>query len=239
MANQLKNRIKALQTQGGESRDGQTRRQQAGLLKTKFQEAIQNYQQVEQRQRNAQKQRMERQYRIVNPNATPEEIRAVVNDENGGQIFQQALMTNRLGESRAAYREVQERHQELQRIEQTIAELAQLFNDMAILVEEQGEQVKAIEANTQTVQTDTEAALGFTEKAKESAMSARKKRWICFWIVVVIVVIVLVVIGIQIAQGNIGNIGKKNDSPAAVTVTATASASASSAVASASATRLR
>jgi t-SNARE complex subunit (syntaxin) len=55
---------------------------------------------------------MERQYRIgktfyspfpskedsgglnpfsVNPNATPEEIRAVVNDENGGQIFQQAV----------------------------------------------------------------------------------------------------------------------------------------------------
>jgi syntaxin 1B/2/3 len=84
---------------------------QAGLLKTKFQEAIQNYQQVEQRQRNAQKQRMERQYRIgkntyfpskersmepnplsVNPNATQEEVRAVVNDESGGQqIFQQAV----------------------------------------------------------------------------------------------------------------------------------------------------
>lgn len=67
-------------------------------------------------------------------------------------------MNNRLGESRAAYREVQERHQDLQRIEQTIGELAQLFNDMAILVEEQGEQVKAIEAATQNVQTDTEAA---------------------------------------------------------------------------------
>ena len=109
----------------------------------------------------------------VNPNATQEEIRAVVNDENGGQIFQQAvrrmytlgttrltfwqLMNNRQGESRAAYREVQERHQDLQRIEQTIAELAQLFNDMAILVEEQGEQVKAIEATTQNVQVDTEA----------------------------------------------------------------------------------
>lgn len=67
-------------------------------------------------------------------------------------------MNNRLGESRAAYREVQERHQDLQRIEQTIGELAQLFNDMAILVEEQGEQVKAIEATTQNVQVDTEAA---------------------------------------------------------------------------------
>ena len=67
-------------------------------------------------------------------------------------------MNNRLGESRAAYREVQERHQDLQRIEQTIGELAQLFNDMAILVEEQGEQVKAIEATTENVKGDTEAA---------------------------------------------------------------------------------
>ena len=32
MANQLKNRIKALQAQGGESRDGQTRRQQVCTL---------------------------------------------------------------------------------------------------------------------------------------------------------------------------------------------------------------
>lgn len=74
------------------------------------------------------------------------------------RLTDQQLMNNRQGESRAAYREVQERHQDLQRIEQTIGELAQLFNDMAILVEEQGEQVKAIEAATQNVQTDTEAA---------------------------------------------------------------------------------
>jgi len=230
MAKQLKIRIKALQAQGGDSRDGQTRRQQAGLLKTRFQEAIQNYQQVEQRQRAASKQRVERQYRIVNPSATSEQVSAVVNNESGGPIFQQALMNSQQGESRAAYREVQERHQDLQRIEQTIAELAQLFNDMAILVEEQGEQVKAIEATTQNVQVDTEAGLVYTEKAKESAMSARKKRWICFIITLVIVIIIAIVIGIQVAQGNIGNLGKKNDTPPAVvtTVTATASSVASS-----------
>lgn len=37
---------------------------QAALLKEKFQTALQNYQQVEQRQRNATKNQMERQYRI-------------------------------------------------------------------------------------------------------------------------------------------------------------------------------
>jgi syntaxin 1B/2/3 len=40
------------------------------------------------------------------------------------------MNSNRYGESRAAYREVQERHQDIKRIEQTIAELAQLFNDV-------------------------------------------------------------------------------------------------------------
>ena len=99
---------------------------------------------------------MERQYKIVKPDASPEEVRAVVEDDNGGQIFSQAvgidhslislytesrenvslisslqlLSTNRYGESKAAYREVQERHKDIQKIERTLAELAQLFNDV-------------------------------------------------------------------------------------------------------------
>ena len=40
------------------------------------------------------------------------------------------MNSNRYGESRAAYQEVQERHEDIKRIEKTIAELAQLFNDV-------------------------------------------------------------------------------------------------------------
>lgn len=92
---------------------------------------------------------MERQFKIVKPDATPEEIRAVVNDDGNGQIFQQAvsfihtglvtrpdnlqLMDSRFTASRAAYREVQERHEDIKRIEKTLAELAQLFNDVSPL----------------------------------------------------------------------------------------------------------
>jgi syntaxin 1B/2/3 len=43
------------------------------------------------------------------------------------------MNSNRYGESRAAYREVQERHEDIKRIERTIAELAQLFNDVRLL----------------------------------------------------------------------------------------------------------
>ena len=54
-------------------------------------DAIQNYQTVEQQHRQKYKQRIERQYKIVKPDATPEEVRAVVEDDNGGQVFSQAV----------------------------------------------------------------------------------------------------------------------------------------------------
>ena len=87
----LKRRIKALERSPGAGRDGQIRRQQTGLVKQKFVEAIQNYQSVEQQYRQKYKQRLERQFKIVKPDATPEEVRAVVNDDQGGQIFSQAV----------------------------------------------------------------------------------------------------------------------------------------------------
>ncbi|KAJ7172590.1 syntaxin [Mycena filopes] len=204
----LKRRIKALEKQGGSGRDGQIRKQQTALVKSKFVEAIQNYQTVEQQYRSKYKQRMERQFKIVKPDASPEEVRAVVNDENNSQIFSQALMnSNRYGESRAAYKEVQERHEDIKRIEKTLGELAQLFNDMSVLVEQQDETIVAIETQAASVEKDTEVGLGYTEKAVESARAARKKRWICFIICLVLLIIVGVVVGI-VVKNQVGSTKK-------------------------------
>lgn len=69
----------------------------------------------------------------MKPDATPEEVKAVVNDDAGGQIFSQALLnSNRYGEAKSAYREVQERHEDIKKIEKTLTELAQLFNDVSL-----------------------------------------------------------------------------------------------------------
>jgi len=205
LSNTLKRRIKALEARSGSGRDGQIRKQQTALVKSKFIEAIQGYQGVEQQYRTKHKQRMERQFKIVKPDASPEEVRAVVNDESGGQIFSQALMnSNRLGQSRAAYKEVQERHEDIKRIEQTLGELAQLFNDMSILVEQQDEQINYIDTQATTVEKDVETGLQYTETAVVSARGARKKRWICFIISIVILLILAVVIAI-IVKKNVGS----------------------------------
>ena len=80
-------------------------------MREKFVEALQNYQRVEQDYRQRYKQRVERQFKIgmpkrvtplmthhsfasalaVKPDATPEEVRAVVENDGGGQVFQQAV----------------------------------------------------------------------------------------------------------------------------------------------------
>lgn len=201
LSNVLKRRIKALEKKGGSGRDGQIRKQQTGLVKQKFVEAIQSYQAAEQQYRTKYKQRMERQFKIVKPDATPEEVKAVVNDDQGGQIFSQALMnSNRYGEATSAYREVQERHEDIKKIERTITELAQLFNDMSVLVEQQDEQINVIETTAAAVEKDTEAGLQYTEKAVDSARAARKKRWICFAIFLVLLIIIAIVVVVAILK---------------------------------------
>jgi hypothetical protein len=67
------------------------------------------------------------------------------------------MNSNRYGESRAAYREVQERHQDIQRIEKTLGELAQLFNDVRMqtyLSHADGDRTSADERSCRTTGRD-------------------------------------------------------------------------------------
>lgn len=43
-------------------------------------------------------------------------------------------------------------------------------------------------------------SLGYTEKAVISARAARKKRWICFFIILVVLIIVGIVVGIEVSR---------------------------------------
>ncbi|KAF4614814.1 hypothetical protein D9613_002954 [Agrocybe pediades] len=161
---QLKDRIRAMENTPSKQ-DAQLRNNRLAVLRTKFMEAIQDYQREEQESRAKAKQRVERQVLIVKPDATREEIAAAV--EGGGQqIFAEALTTStRYGESRAAYREVQERQEDIKRVERTLAELAQLFSDMAVMSEQQDAVINNVEQTAQVVDQDTSHALGQTEIA--------------------------------------------------------------------------
>ncbi|CAH7688649.1 t-SNARE [Phakopsora pachyrhizi] len=176
---------------------------QIGALKKRLMDSISKYQSVEQEFRQKSQARIERQYRIVNPNATQEEIRQVIGSDQSAQIFSQALMTsNRYGDARAAFNEVKERHQQLKRIETTLTELMEMFNDLATMVEEQDQVIKDVENGAVEVEKDMEQAGQHITKARDSAAAARKKRWICFFIILLLLAIAGAIVAIVIVTNN-------------------------------------
>lgn len=52
---------------------------------------LQNYRNMEMKQRDRFRQKIERQYLIAKPNASPEEVRQAVEDGQDGQVFAQAV----------------------------------------------------------------------------------------------------------------------------------------------------
>ncbi|KAB5590289.1 Syntaxin-like protein psy1 [Ceratobasidium theobromae] len=200
---QIKRRIQSLEANRGkvQGRDKEAWVQQTNVVKSRFVAAIQEYQQAEQQYRQRSRQRVERQVRIVKPDATQQEIDAVVDNDQGTQVFSQALMSsNRYGESRLAYREVQARHDDIKKIEKTLTELAQLFSDMSVMVAQQDETIDAVEAHAAQVDKDMENGLQQTDKAVEHARAARRKRWICFWISVAILVVIAIILAVVLSQ---------------------------------------
>jgi len=199
----LKSRIKNVQTQAVQQKD-QTKLDQAETCRKRFLDLVQEYRLIEVNNSNQTKQQAERQYRIIKPDASDEEVRQAVEDgANTQQYFQQALMqSNRRGEARTVLNEVNARHRELLKLEKTMAELTQLFHDMEELVIEQDQPIQQIEQQVNVAQHDIEQGVGHTNKAVKSAKAARKKRMWCALIIVLIIVILALILGLYFGLKN-------------------------------------
>lgn len=196
----LKKQIKTLESK---SFKDSTKKTQAENVKRQFMNSIQKYQGTEAAYRQKYREVAERQYRIVRPEATDAEVTDAIEDQNGQQIFSQALMhSNRRGEARTALTEVQTRHKEIQKIEKTMTELAQLFHDMELLVAEQEEPVRRVDEQAAAAQHDIEQGVGQTNRAIVSARSARKYKYWCALIIFIICLIVGLAVGLKVGLNN-------------------------------------
>ncbi|CAG8697034.1 17083_t:CDS:2, partial [Cetraspora pellucida] len=181
------------------------RRAQTANLRQRFLETLQKYQNIEYQNRQKYRARMERQYKIVKPQATQEEIDAALENDESGQFFAQSLLNStRYGAAKDALREVQERHDDIKKIEKTIAELVNLFQEMQMLVEAQDAPIATVEEHATQVSKDLESGVQQVEKALESAKGARKKKWICLCICILILIIIAIVVYFYFIKDKIG-----------------------------------
>jgi syntaxin 1B/2/3 len=157
---------------------------QVGKIDRKLKAAIQEYQSMDSAFRRKLQDQMARQYRIVRPDATEQEVRQAVEDiSNQQQMFSQALLqSDRRGQSRAALSAVENRHQAIQKIESQMIELAELFQDMEALVVQQEAAVVNIEMKGEEVVENLDKGNQEIGTAIVSARNARKWKWWCLGI---------------------------------------------------------
>ncbi|KAI1077629.1 t-SNARE [Whalleya microplaca] len=188
--------------------------QQVRRVDTRLKDAIRAFQGVDSSFRKRTQEQMARQYRIVRPDADENEVRAAVEDQTGGQVFQQALMqSNRRGQAQAVLSAVQDRHEQLKKIEQQMIELAQLFQDMDTLVIQQEVAVMAVEQKAEEVVDNLDKGNQEMGVAVNTARKTRKKKWICLGIVVLIIAIIAIAVAVYVVinnQGKSNNNAKRN-----------------------------
>ncbi|KAI9310647.1 t-SNARE [Dichotomocladium elegans] len=207
----VKHKIKEIEPTSRHS-DLAVRKNQFANVTKSFLDTISRHRQVAVDFQKAESRQYERQIRVVNPNATPEEIQQAIAQAEEGRpaVFSQQLMQSMTNEQRRydgrqALDAVQERHEDIRRLARSVEELSNLFTEMQFLLENQGKVLAQIEESSYQVTQDLEKGNGELTQAVTLARSTRKKKWICFGIFVAIIIIVVIVVVTQVVPKNQSN----------------------------------
>jgi len=198
---QIRDQIKSLELDALKTQDGSKslKARQAKQLKTEFERALSDYRQEEVSYSQRYRDQIARQYRIVNPEATEEQVNEAVNQDWGNEgVFQTALKANRSGQATSVLGAVRARHNELQRIEATLTELGAMFADMAQMVEVQQPMVDRGDENAAKTADDVDKANAQIDKANEHARRRNRLKWWCLLVVVLIVLAIALGIGLGV-----------------------------------------
>jgi len=174
-----------------------------GTLTRKFLDLMAEYQEVQTKFKNKFREKVERQLKIVKPEATQKEIDDALESGNT-QIFAQEILSERHTKAKEALNYVENRHRDILRLEQSIKELHQLFLDMAILVEAQGELIDQIEYNVSQSVAYTRQAVKELQGANKFQKKSRKK--LCCIVVILLIILVLlggggIIAGVTVNRG--------------------------------------
>jgi len=143
-------------------------------IKSRFFDVARKYEEAQLKARNKEKEVLERRIKIVNPQATQEEVDQMI--ETGENAFETKLLDKkRHQEAKEMLEHCETQRAQLHQLEQSIVELHQLFLDMALLVDEQGEMINVIEANVNKTVAYVAEANAELKIALKYSNSARKK----------------------------------------------------------------
>uniref|UniRef100_A0A0G4HC21 t-SNARE coiled-coil homology domain-containing protein n=1 Tax=Chromera velia CCMP2878 TaxID=1169474 RepID=A0A0G4HC21_9ALVE len=157
-------------------------------LLRKFRELLVDYQAAQQEFRDEAQKKVERQVKIVYPEANQKQIDEMVEAGADAVIHQRIVRGHET--LKGALSDIQDKYKDIQMLETNIKELRQMMVDLATLVESQGDLINQIEYSVAS-------AKDYVAKADQELVSARKwqararKKMICLTIVLLIAALVI------------------------------------------------
>jgi syntaxin 1B/2/3 len=156
---------------------------QVGKVRRDLQNTYQDDMQIDRQFRQRSNEQSARQYRIVRPDASEQEVREAVENPESQQVFQQAMMNStRQGQAQSTMNAVRSRHEAIQKIEGQMIQLAELFNEMDNLVMQQEAAVTNIEMKGEEVVDNMDKGNEEIGTAIVHARNTRKWKWWCLCI---------------------------------------------------------
>eukprot|EP00158_Paraphelidium_tribonemae_P001738 Partr_v1_DN24748_c1_g1_i4_m37310 putative Syntaxin len=191
LVNSIRNRLKSLERMDNPRlADHELRQTKFRALAKKFMDQLTNYQKVQVGVQKMQRRRMERQYRIVYPDATPQEIDNAINNNIGGQSAFASAVTADSSKARSVLKDVEDRHARIIQLTRSLEQLNQLFMDLQTLVEQQDESIDSIHAKSSQILHDTEA--GRTQMT-QAVISKRRSRRRCWYLSIALIVLLIAI----------------------------------------------
>ena len=173
--------------------DKRIAKSQQQKIQKRFLDFITRYQNLEFDYREKYKNQVERQLKIVHPNASDNEITQMIETDSSSNLFN-SVQSKKFGDTKAALDEVEQRHQDLMKIEKNVIELHQLFTEMTLMIQQQGEVIDDIETHVSNTVNYTEQANQEIDKAIEHRRSTRKKLWCCFFLGIILVIVIIIIV---------------------------------------------
>ncbi|KAI1389754.1 t-SNARE [Hypoxylon trugodes] len=204
----IRDQLKFLANDANKTTDAgrSVKQRQVKAIRNEFDRELRNYNAEETSYKERYRDQIARQFRIVNPDATEDEVQQATQADWGNEgVFQTALRANRTGQASSVLGAVRARHNELQRIEQTLTELAGMFQDLAILVEQQDTYVQSAEQNATKTAEQIDVGNQHVKKGIVHARNRRKWKW---WCLVICIIIIALAVGLGVglaAQGGAFN----------------------------------
>ncbi|KAG9068631.1 cross-pathway control WD-repeat protein cpc2 [Linnemannia hyalina] len=150
------------------------RKLRTSTLSKQLKDAVSRFQTLQYQNGQKSKDNVARQYRIANPAATDEDVRRLVESDQGGAFSQQLLQQARGQQAMAALNSVQNRQRELHSLQESVVELAQLYKQLEQMISDQDVAFQEIEASVFRAENDIEKGHGEVAVALVHGYSARR-----------------------------------------------------------------